>query len=67
MAAKLEQRRGAVWLGEFRLASTEHVAGGWRYVAGLTISTPRETRSDALNDAESEVRRLLKEAGVDCE
>jgi len=45
--------------------------GEWVYELrrGLTIqvSDPYELIGDARHDAESEVRRLLKEAGVICE
>lgn len=70
MAAKLEWAKGALTLGGLIVAGTTLERRGWEYripsVDGLE-GGPYESLSDARQDCESEVRRLLKEAGVDVE
>jgi hypothetical protein len=73
MAAKLEWRGDALWLGDFVLGETKRVTGvtgvtrTWRYWAGRNQSELYESISECQQDCESEVRRLLKTAGVEIE
>jgi hypothetical protein len=72
MAARLTVDFRGVWLGSLRLASFLKCSKGhilnYMLVDGSHQKSRRyEDPEDCKWDAESEVRRLLKEAGVDCE
>lgn len=66
MTAKLAWRSGDLWLGRMWVAGIEwRAADGYRYkIPHRPDSEPYQSAADARQDAESEVRRLLKEAGV---
>lgn len=67
MAARLEWKHGDLMLGQIRLAETQwtsHSKHQWR-VAGFDWHETYEVADDAQQDCESEVRRLLKAAGVE--
>lgn len=72
MAAKLEWNGGWLMLGGWRLGEVESGGSAWTPIVTRWPAktdehlTPREDEADARQDLESEVRRLLKEAGVDC-
>jgi len=68
MAAKLRWSKGSLWLGALKVADTV----GWGDDEGVRFrpaggewSDPYQAPSDLQQDCESEVRRLLKEAGVE--
>jgi hypothetical protein len=70
MAARLEVNRRGVWLGELRMAKFVIAFGG--QISGYVLHDNDEARSeryespeDCMRDAASEVRLLLKAAGVD--
>jgi hypothetical protein len=68
MAAKIEWQHGALLLGTLIVGRVTLNHGGWNYAissAGGESGGPYESMTDAKQDAESEVRRLLKAAGVD--
>jgi hypothetical protein len=70
MAAKLEVNRRGVWLGKLRLAAFVEDAHGCatKYVVADGKHDPSkhyEEPEDCRWDAESEVRRLLREAGIE--
>jgi len=70
MAAKLTWSTGYLWLGQLPLAHMRHTGRkGWQWTLtghGWRSAPSRyETKEDAQQDCESEVRRLLKDAGVD--
>lgn len=74
MAAKLEWFNGHLKLGGeygWTLAELRHDAdsGQWRYVLDRAADVPpwSERIEDAEQDCMAEVRRLLKEAGVEVE
>lgn len=74
MAARLKVTTNGVWLGELRLASFRS-ADAWgleitNYVLGdgtRQKSKRYDSPDDCVQDCEREVRRLLKEAGVEVE
>lgn len=68
MAAKLEWRKGSLWLGAIEVAETV----GWGTDEGVRFkpsggawSDPYQDPADLQQDCESEVRRLLREAGIE--
>jgi hypothetical protein len=68
MAAKLEGRKGSLWFGALKVTDTV----GWgtdegvRYKpSGGEWSAPYQEPADLQQDCESEVRRLLREVGVE--
>lgn len=68
MAAKLRWEGDALWLGEFVVGELKRVTGVrsiHRYWAGRRQSATYENPQDCMQDCETEVRRLLKKAGVD--
>lgn len=70
--AKLTVDRNGVWLGKIRVAQWIFAGAatviGYRIDGVFRYEDPRyDNADDAKRDAESEVRRLLKDAGVDCE
>lgn len=67
MTTKLEWKIGSLWLGRIEVARTEWTSrSANRYrVAGHEWSIRYEDATDCQNDCESEVRRLLEEAGVE--
>lgn len=68
MAINLVWKNGALTCGGLILAGTTLERRGWEYRISSTDGLsggPYESLSDARQDAESEVRRLLKEAGVE--
>jgi hypothetical protein len=73
MAARLRQSKedGGLYLGQVRVAEYEKAPWGQieRYrISGLREWSQRyEHPSDCMQDAEADVRRLLKEAGVEVE
>lgn len=68
MAAKLEWKGDELRLGPWTLARICQVLNlGWHYAipdAENGLHGPYEEPGDARQDAESEVRRLLRDAGV---
>jgi hypothetical protein len=67
MAAKLRWDGRLLMLGEVMVGEA-HPLNGWRYrVAPRQWSKTYEDEADCRQDLESEVRRLLKDAGVDVE
>lgn len=66
MAAKLTWKIGYLWLGRIELAKTEWRSGhAHRYqIGGHDWSKSYENDADMRQDCETEVRSLLKEAGV---
>lgn len=68
MAAKLEWDGDELKLGRWTLARVGKVLSlGWMYGipdAESGLHGPYEEPADAQQDAESEVRRLLKDAGI---
>ncbi len=66
MAAKLEWKIGSLWLGRIEVARTEWRGGyAHRYqIGGHDWSQSYQDEADCRQDLESEVRRLLKDAGV---
>jgi len=70
MAAKLTWLGDSLMLGVFRAVEVRRFGPKWHgYRAPATAINfvSVETDEDAKQDAESEVRRLLKEAGVEVE
>jgi hypothetical protein len=73
MAARLRQSKedGALYLGEIRVAEYDKAPWGtcerFRISGAVGWSHRYEYSDDCMQDCESEVRRLLKETGVDCE
>lgn len=70
MAAKLEWRHGALLLGTLIVGRVALNHGGWNYAipsSGGENGGPYESMTDAQQDAEAEVRRLLKDAGIEVE
>jgi len=68
MAARLLIDGDGIWLGRLRLAQWWIKGRMAQYrLAGCTASKVYESLVDCMQDGESEVRRLLKEAGVDFE
>jgi hypothetical protein len=72
MAAKLEVNQRGVWLGKLRLASFLKSSSGivinYMVADGSHQKSRRyEEPEDCRWDAESEVRRLLRDAGVEVE
>lgn len=71
MAARLEWNRRWLMLGGWRLGEVEPSGASWTPVVTRWPAladerlTPREDEADARQDLESEVRRLLKKAGVE--
>lgn len=68
MTAKLEWAKGSLWLGVLLVAETT----GWGTDDGVRFrpsggawSDPYQDPADLQQDCEFEVRRLLKEAGVE--
>lgn len=71
MAARLEWNGNAVQMGPFVLGFTESMSGRHRFVVRNgrqdKPSDAYESLVDCMQDCESEVRRLLKEAGCEVE
>ena len=72
MAAKLEWIGDRLLVGPFVLGCTERRRTGVYAVLNTArgeedLGMPREDGADAVQDLETEVRRLLKEAGVEVE
>ena len=71
MAARLEWENGALVAYEVAIANVSKRGDDWVYVARVDgrriVSPPYESEADCRQDCMAEVRRLLKEAGVDCE
>jgi hypothetical protein len=70
MAAKLTWMGDALWLGDFVVGEIKRVTGvraTHRYWAGRRQSELYESPQDCMLDCESEVRSLLKAAGVEVE
>lgn len=69
MAAKLEWRGDVLMMGPWELARVGEVPGvGMCYAipdAERGVHGPYEDAADAQQDCESEVRRLLRESGVE--
>jgi hypothetical protein len=72
MAARLAWRNGVLCLGGLALyvgVAESDTEGRWEAYGdqsyGSVLTMTWETESDAMQDCESEVRRLLKEAGVE--
>jgi hypothetical protein len=72
MAAKLEWNKYDLMMGPFELAYVLRQGSQWKMLilavpGTMDVEKARyETDVDAMQDCESEVRRLLKEAGVEC-
>ena len=67
MAAQLEWEGRMLMLGPIMVGEV-HPTRAWRYrIAPRQWSQPYQDEADCRQDLESEVRRLLKEAGVTCE
>jgi hypothetical protein len=74
MAARLKVTTKGVWLGALRLASFRASDARGLEITNYVISDGEMRKSKRYDDSgacvadcEAEVRRLLKEAGVDCE
>jgi hypothetical protein len=74
MAARLERRNGVLCLGGLALyigVAESETEGRWESYGDQSyadvLTQTWEAEGDAQQDVESEVRRLLKEAGVGCE
>lgn len=72
MAARLEWKGHNLYLGEWRVAEVRTLGPKWfRFRAPCDTlvegKQDYETAADAFQDCESEVRRLLKDAGVGVE
>lgn len=72
MAARLTWKGRHLWLAEERTTGSVFKRNGWRWsldkrTGPRAMSEPYEAEADARQDLESEVRRLLKEAGCEVE
>lgn len=72
MAARLEWKGRHMWLGDERTTGCIFKRNGWRWsldkrTGPRKMSEPYESEADCRRDCESEVRRLLKYAGVEVE
>lgn len=72
MAVKLEWDNISLMLGPIRVAQVAVTGKQWRFQIpmgerAMFESVGYQRGNDCMQDCESEVRRLLKEAGVICE